>query len=145
MQGKRHKIYIDENLAPQLARAMNVIQEHLNTEEKKAIEVHSLKDAFTQGIKDEDWIPLVGQQEGVVITQDRHIQSSRHQRELYMSNGVGIIFLKCPKGGMTFWQMFVNIVNDWNKIKQIVRCNKTPFAFRKPGKNKNFEEWTIED
>jgi len=145
MQGKRHKIYIDENLAPQLAREMNVIQEHLNTEEKKGIEVLALKDVFSQGIKDKDWIPVIGQEEGVVITQDRHIQLSRHQRELYMASGVGIIFLKCPKGGTTFWQMFVNIVNDWNKIKQIVRGNKPPFAFRQPGQNKNFEEWTVED
>jgi hypothetical protein len=145
MPEKLLKIYIDENMAPQLARALNIIQEHLNTEEKKAIKVISLKDAFHEGIKDEEWIPIVGEQNGIVITQDRKIQQTRHQRELYVQNGVGIIFLKSPKTGMTFWQMFKHLVDWWDDIKQISRKNKTPFSFRQPGSNQKFVEWHGED
>jgi len=142
---KRLKIYIDENMAPQLARALNVIQEHLNLDEKKAIEVLSLKDTFHEGIKDEEWIPLVGEEHGIIITQDRNIQFSRHQRALYMAHGVGLIFLKSPKGGMTFWQMFKHLVNWWDDIKQIARHKNPPFAFRQPGQNHKFEEWNGDD
>jgi hypothetical protein len=139
------KIYIDENIAPQLAKALNIVQEHLNFEEKKAIEVLSLKDVFHEGIKDEEWIPAIGSQNGIVVTQDRRIQHSRHQRELYTQHGVGIIFLKSPKTGMTFWQMFKHLVEWWDDIKQIARKHKTPFSFRQPGHNKPFIEWHGED
>lgn len=145
MQEKQLKIYIDENIAPQLARAMNIIQEHLNFEEKKAIEVLSLKEVYYEAIKDEDWIPKIGQENGIIITQDRKIQSSRHQRELYIQNGVGVIFLKSQKGGMTFWQMFKHLVTWWDDIKQIVRRNSPPFAFRQPGVNHKFVAWNDED
>jgi hypothetical protein len=145
MPEKLLKIYIDENMAPQIARALNVVQEHLNSEEKKAIEVISLKDAFHEGIKDEEWIPIIGKQNGIVITQDRRIWHSRHQRELYMQYGVGIIFLKSPKTGMTFWQMFKHLIEWWDDIKQIARKNKPPFSFRQPGSNKKFVEWHGED
>ncbi|MFH0866762.1 MAG: hypothetical protein V1904_11245 [Bacteroidota bacterium] len=145
MQRKPLKIFIDENMATQLARALNVIQEHLNTEEKKAIEVISLKEAFNEGILDEEWIPLIGKQNGIVITQDRKIQTTRHQRELYIQNGVGIIFLKSPKTGMTFWQMFKHLVYWWDDIKTIVRKNTPPFSFRQPGQNQKFVEWHGEE
>jgi len=144
-QNKLLKIYIDENMAPQLARAMDIIQEHLNSEEKKAIKVLSLKDEFGEGIKDEEWIPIVGKEKGIVITQDRRIQFSRHQRELYMQHGVGIIFLKSQKTGMSFWQMFNHIVHWWDDIKIIARKHTPPFSYRQPGSNLKFVEWQGEE
>jgi hypothetical protein len=145
MDQKPLKIYIDENMAPQLAKALDVIQEHLNIEEKKAIRVLSLKEVFGEGAKDEDWIPLIGKEKGIVITMDRRIQHSRHQRELYMQHGVGIIFLKSSKNGLTFWQMFMHLVQWWPDIKQIVRKNHPPFSYRQPGNNANFVEWHGEE
>jgi hypothetical protein len=145
MQREPLKIYIDENIAPQLARALNIVQEHLNKEEKREILVLSLKDLFGEKTPDESWIPVIGRENGVVITQDRRIQLTRHQRELYIENGVGIIFLKSPKTGMTFWQMFKHLVEWWEDIKQIAIKNKTPFSFRQPGHNKNFVEWYTDE
>lgn len=147
MDGKppKIKIYIDATRAPQLARAMDVIQSHLNENEKKAIEVLSIIDVFKEGAKDEEWIPIVGKEGGVVITEDRRIQTSRHQRELYIKHGVGIIFLKKSKSGMTFWQMFVHLVDWWEDIKQIARNNKPPFSYRQPGQNEKFVVWKGEE
>lgn len=139
------KIYIDENIAPQLARAFNTIQEHLNNEEKKKIEVYSIKDKFGQGIKDEEWIPKIGAERGIVITLDRKIQSSRHQRELYKSHGCGIIFLHSPKTGMSFWNMFKHLVKYWEDLKAIIRKHDPPFSFRQPGQNQNFINWDTDD
>ena len=139
------KIYLDATRAPQLARALEIIQSHLNIEEKKAIQVLSIVDEFGEATKDEEWIPKIGAEGGIVITDDRRIQTSRHQRELYIQHGVGIIFLKSPKTGMSFWQMFTHLVEWWGDIKHIARHNKPPFAFRQPGQNKKFEEWNGED
>lgn len=79
------RIYIDATRAPQLARALNLIQSHLNETEKKAIEVLSIVDEFGESAKDEEWIPEIGKQGGIVVTEDRRIQTTRHQRELYIS------------------------------------------------------------
>ena len=135
------RIYIDENIAPQMAQAFDTVQSHLNCEEKREIKVLSIKEVFGKGALDEEWIPEVGKENGIVITQDRRIQKSRHQQELYKSNGVGIIFLKAPKGGMSFWGMFKHLVYWWEKIKNICVKNKTPFAYRQPGIRQNFEKW----
>lgn len=138
---KSLKIYIDENLAPQFAQAFNIIQEHLNLEEKKPIEVLSIKKEFGGGRLDEEWIPIVGAEKGIVITFDRRIQTSRHQKELYKRFGVGIIFLHSPKNGMSFWNTFKHLVRYWDDLKTIVRNNHPPFSFRQPGQNERFVSW----
>jgi hypothetical protein len=145
MEEKQLKIYIDENLPHQIAAALDIIQGHLNEKEAKKIRVLSIRDEFGAVVTDEDWIPEVGKVNGIVITFDRQIQHTRSQRELYLEHGVGVIFFKMPKGGMSFWQMFTHIVDRWEEIKQIARKNKTPFSFRQPGSNKGFEEWKKEE
>lgn len=134
-------VYIDENIAPQMAHAFSAVQSHLNKEEKRQIEVFSIKEKFGKGALDEEWIPKVGKEHGIVITQDRRIQQCRHQQELYKAHGVGIIFLKAQKGGMSFWDMFKHLVKWWDEIKRICVRNKTPFAYRQPGINQGFEDW----
>ncbi len=139
------RVYIDENIAPQMAHAFNVVQNHLNKKEKKEIQVYSIAEEYGVGALDEDWLPEVAKHNGIVITQDRRMQHSKHQRELYKELGVGMIFLKAPKDGMCFWNMFKHLVNWWDRIKSICWKNKVPFAYRQPGKNKNFVEWTHEE
>jgi len=135
------KVYIDENIAPQMAHAFDTVQAHLNKKEKRHFEVYSIKEIFGEGATDEEWIPKIGSEKGIVITQDRRIQQCKHQRELYKSHGVGIIFLKTPKGGLSFWDMFKHLVNWWDKIKSLCIKNKPPFAFHQPGLQRNFEKW----
>jgi hypothetical protein len=132
-----YNIYIDENLAPQLARGLNELQSPQNKRDILNIQVLSIKDIFGQGGKDEDWIPKVGTENGIVITQDLRIQSQRHQKELYIKHGVGILFINPPsKIGFAYWDMVKLLINRWDEIKQIVRKNETPFAFRCTSKTK---------
>ncbi len=136
------KVYIDENLAPQFAKAFNAIQDHLNIGEKKPIKVLSIKEEFGEGCLDEEWIPKVGDENGIVITNDRRIQSNRHQKELYQNCGVGIIFLHNPKSGMSFWNTFKHLVRWWDDVKSVCRRNKTPFAYRQSGQNEKLKKWS---
>lgn len=46
------------------------------------IKVYSNVDEFERGVPDEEWIPAVGKNDGIVITQDLNIHLTRHQREL---------------------------------------------------------------
>lgn len=128
---KKYKIYIDENFPPQLADGLNRLVQPQNKKDGIDIEILSIKDVFGQGEQDEDWIPKVGKQNGIVITQDFHIQTQKHQKELYKENGVGILFFNPPsKGGFAYWEMVKQLVNRWDEIKHIASKNKTPFAFR---------------
>lgn len=126
-----YKIFIDENMPPQIARGLNILQQPQNDKDGINIEVFSIKDYFGEGAKDEEWIPKVGKLRGIVITQDYRIQSLKHQRELYKQNGVGILFFSPPsKTGFAYWEMVKQVIKRWEEIKSIVRKNSTPFAFR---------------
>jgi len=137
---KNYKIYIDENMPSQLAYGLHTLQQPQNAKDGMIIEVLSIKDVFGKGALDEEWIPEVGKENGIVITQDFRIQSQRHQRELYIESGVGILFLNPPsKGGFSYWDMVKKVINEWEDIKKIVKKNNTPFAFRATSK-KGFEK-----
>ncbi|MEY3499618.1 MAG: hypothetical protein RL308_1287 [Bacteroidota bacterium] len=136
---RKYKIYIDENMPSQLADGLNILQQPQNAKDGFEIEVLSIKKVFGQGALDEDWIPKVGAENGIVITQDFNIQLQKHQRELYKECGVGIFFLSTPsKSGFQYWDFVKKLINEWDDIKKIVRKNKTPFAYRASSK-KSFE------
>ncbi len=127
---RNYKIYIDENLPPSIAHGLNLFQKYLN-DDNTNIQVLSIKEVFGQGAKDEDWIPVVGKEKGIVITQDNRIQTLKHQKELYKSSGVGIFFMSPPsKSGYLYWEMVKQLINRWENILHIVRHNKTPFSYR---------------
>lgn len=128
---RQYKIFIDENLPPQIARGLNILQQPQNAKDGISLEVLSIKDHFGEGAKDEEWIPMVGKMNAIVITQDYRIQSIKHQRELYKQHGVGILFFSPPsKTGFAYWEMVKQVINRWEKIKAIIKKEKPPFAFR---------------
>lgn len=137
---RKFKVYIDENLPPQLAKGLHELQWPQNKRDNIEIQVLSIKDTFGQGEQDEDWIPKVGAENGIVITQDYRIQTQRHQKELYIENGVGILFFNPPsKGGYQYWDLVKLVINRWEDIKQIIKKNDPPFAYRCTAR-KSFEK-----
>jgi hypothetical protein len=122
-------IYIDENFSHHLANGLDTFQQHLNSKEKLQIQVLSIKEKFGKGAKDEDWIPIVGKEKGIVITQDLKIQTTRHQNELYKRHGLGVFFFKPPSTGFSFWEMVEQLIKRWPEIKKKA-SDERPFAFR---------------
>jgi hypothetical protein len=123
------KIYIDENFSPYLAEGFDFFQKHLNSNERVQFEVLSIKKEFGKGAKDEDWIPEVGKQSGIIITQDLNIHTTRHQNELYKKHDLGVFFFKPPSTGYTFWEMVEKLVKYWPEIKK-KSSDKRPFSYR---------------
>ena len=121
------KIYIDENMPPQLAGGLSILEKPNN----EGVEVYSIQQEYGRGILDEDWIPQVGQVSGIVITQDSKMQRIKSQFRLLKEYKLGIFYLIPPgKKGYTYWEMVEKIILNWREIKQIARRNKPPFAFR---------------
>lgn len=133
--GPPTRVYIDENLSPHIAEGLNVLESPTGD----GFEVLSIGKTFGRGVQDEKWIPIVGAEQGVVITMDYNIHRIKRQRELYEQHGVGIFFFNPPsKSGYTYWEQVEQIVKRWRDIKRKCR-HKRPFAFRCTSKSNEFE------
>ena len=60
------KIFIDENMPPQLAEGLSILEKPNN----EGVEVYSIQKEYGRGILDEDWIPKVGSSKGIVIIKE---------------------------------------------------------------------------
>lgn len=127
--------YFDENIAPRIARALAVLTE------AEPIEIYSIIDVFGRGAKDEEWIPKVGENDGIVITQDLNIHRTRHQRDLYKEHGLGVVFFKPPKKtGYLYWEMLSHILTSWPDIVKTVERAEKPFAYIIKPRSKKLEK-----
>ncbi|NIJ51205.1 PIN-like domain-containing protein [Dyadobacter arcticus] len=131
------KIYIDENISPHIASGINKLEKPTG----EGFEIVSIESVFGKGALDEDWLPKIGAEGAVVITQDLNIHRTRRQRELFEEHQVGVFFL-CPpsKNGYQYWEMVEQIVKRWREIKKLCKENK-PFAFRCTSRSNVFERW----
>jgi hypothetical protein len=131
------RVFVDENISPYLAEGLHILEKPNDDD----IEVVSIESVFGRGIKDQDWIPQVGKEGGVVITQDLNIQRTQQLHQLYEKAGVGVFFFSAPsKGGFCYWDMVKQIVNRWIEMKKLCK-KKRPFAYRCTSRKKDFEDW----
>lgn len=119
------KFYVDENITPNIAEALAILQ---NPRSNENIEVFTIKDEFGKGTPDEDWIPKVAAEDGIVITQDLNIHRVRQQRELYRQHGLGVVFFKPPKNGYQYWDLVEFYIKRWKVVKEEVKKLNKPFA-----------------
>jgi hypothetical protein len=123
-------IYVDENLSPFLIRGFNILQAPLNHKLKEHIQVVSIKDEFGLGAKDEEWIPVVGDRGGCVITCDYNIHRIRHQRQLTQDFSLGLFYFRPPsKNGWGYWDILTLFVKTWPQVTRIATSEDRPFEY----------------
>ena len=71
-------IYLDENMPRHLAEGFHILQYPEGLKTQKPIEVRYIPTAFGRGAKDEEWIPMAGEEKACVITQDLNINRRKH-------------------------------------------------------------------
>lgn len=86
------RIYFDENLPPNLAKGLDILEKPNTRPNVEDIKVLSIQEVFGKGAKDEVWLPAIGKEGAVVITQDMNIQRTKAQKELYQQFKVGVFF-----------------------------------------------------
>jgi hypothetical protein len=136
-------IYIDENMPPVLAEGFNLLQapENRRLKLKDPIEVESIKREFGAGAKDEDWIPLAGEQGACVITQDYNINRIKHQRALCKKYNLGMFYFRPPsKGGFAYWEMLKILVKHWPEIMKVASKKPRPFSYKITAKSSVLED-----
>lgn len=125
-------IYIDENMPPSLAKGFNILQypENYRLSLTEHIFVESIKEKFGTGIKDEDWIPQVGKENGCIITQDYNLNRIKSQRELCRVYRLGMFYLRpTSKKGFSYWEMVQLLVKHWPGIVQVCINSNRPFMY----------------
>ena len=134
-------IYLDENMPPNLAKALDILQESLNNRNNTEIKVVSTIEAFGRGAKDEEWIPQAGMEEAVVITQDYNINRRKHQRELCEQFNIGMIYFRPPSKALFGYLSLVQlIIRHWEAIIKVAVKKTRPFAYKIMSRGKNLEE-----
>jgi hypothetical protein len=125
-------IYMDENLPPHLAEGFQVLQAPEGMRNNRPLEVRYIPTAFYRGVPDEEWIPLVGKENGCVLTRDININRQKHELELYRKHKLGLFFLRgaSKKQGMSVWEMVRTLAKHWEDISRIVYEEERPFAYQ---------------
>jgi len=130
--------YIDENMPALLAEAFNILQQELNDRSRYgSIKILSIIVEFGASTPDEVWIPLAGQSNACIITQDYNIHRIADQRRLCEENELGMFYLRPPsKTGFKYWDMVKVLVTHWEQMNKIALRESRPFAYKITSKGK---------
>lgn len=118
-------IYLDENLSEHVADALN----SLNRGYFAGVAVFSTISRFGRGEKDEEIIPGIGSESGVLITRDDKIRTTL-QFSLCKKHGLGAFFIALPKSLDRHWEMVKLLIYHWEEVVRKASAEPRPFAFR---------------
>ncbi|MBV1790564.1 DUF5615 family PIN-like protein [Marinobacterium sp. D7] len=117
------KFFIDHNLPPRLARAINELcgEDHL---------VIHLKERFDQSTPDVEWIRTLASEGGwIVITQDR-LKKADHEKEAIRRSGLILFNLDKQWAKAEFWDKSHRLVQWWPYIIEQAERISGGAAFR---------------
>lgn len=118
--------FFDNNLSNRLAKAMDLLEREGNV-------VH-LTDKFPGDTKDAVWLKFVGDNKMILITQDKRIQRRVAELRALKIHKVGAFIL--TGRSRDIWQIILQIVKNWLKIKDLAKETKRPFVFKVPIRGK---------
>lgn len=124
--------YLDENLSEYVAHSLNF----LNKGYFRDVNVFSTKEKFGKGSPDEEIIPKIGKEKGILITKDFNIHRTRLQFDLCKKHNLGLFFIAMPKGMDKHWELVKALVNHWEEIVEKTQKEHLPFAYRIRGRGK---------
>ncbi len=119
------KIYLDENLSPYVAQALNM----LNKGYFMNVEVESTTTTYGKGEKDEVIIPSIGKKGAILITRDINILRTQLQFDLCKQYNLGAFFIKMPKGSQKHWDLVKLLISNWEEILKVSKKANKPFAY----------------
>ena len=109
--------FFDNNLSRRIVEGMKAFGE----------DVTHLTEHFAASTPDKDWLDFVAEREMVLITRDRKIHRNPAEREALRRHKIGAFFLSGKDLG--YWRIVVQVVRNWEKIKDHAQRTPRPFAF----------------
>lgn len=125
------KIFLDENMSPNLCHGLQCFQRSLNVDLKRPVQIFSIEEEYGKGAADEVWIPTIGKEHGMAITWDFNIMRTRHQRALCEEHGVGLVIIRAlsKKHGMRFWDQVQLLVKHWEEVVKVATHKSGHFHY----------------
>ncbi len=121
------KVFIDNNLSPYLAHALNTLLE------PEGDQVIHLTDRFPPDTEDRVWIDaLAGEGGWVVISADRRIDRNRLEREAWRRSRLVVFFLGPQWRRARNIEIAWRLLRWWPRIEEQVRLVAAPAAFELP-------------
>ncbi|MCI0448619.1 MAG: hypothetical protein L0Y79_02395 [Chlorobi bacterium] len=117
-------IYLAANLSPYVAEALNL----LNRKDFDKFRVYSTIDMFGEDAEDEDIIPVIGKENGILITKDYRLKIS-FQYELCKQHNLGMFFFKPEEKHLKHWDIVRLLIKNWEEMMSIIETKQRPFAY----------------
>jgi hypothetical protein len=92
--------------------------------------VMHLQEKFLAKTPDEDWIPWVGGEGLILVSDDNNIIKKPHQKALLLTHSVRAVFLAGSYAKLALWQQAVNLLTWWPKIEKAMAKSKPGFCLR---------------
>ena len=117
----RGSFLFDENLSPQLAEALQLLEE-------PPVEIFYITKFFPASTDDVVYLPVLGRCGAFLITRDTKQRRKPAELAAYRTNGVGAFIL----GGKNLlrWDLVKQVVLSWHHIKEAAVNTQRPFAYR---------------
>lgn len=107
------RFFVDNNISPRLAKALNAL------EDRDKCEVVHLKEKFDQSVSDIKWITELGQEGNwVVLSCDRNILRNPHEKAAWKESGLTVFFFKESYLKLGYWDQAWQLVKKWPEIKK---------------------------
>lgn len=120
-------MFLDNNLSPYLARALNALLE------PEGDEVIHLSDRFSRQIDDRAWIDALAAEGGwTVISADRRIYRNRLEREAWRRSRLVVFFLAPQWSKARSTEIAWRLLRWWPRIREQVAIVAAPAAFELP-------------
>jgi hypothetical protein len=128
------KFVFDENFAPNLARALALLDnEH---------EVASVVDKYGRGLDDIDWIPRLADEDEnwVILTIDKRISRNKKITEVWKQAGLTTFFFVGAWAHTSSWDRIVKTIGLWKNIVEKACQAKRGSVFKVLIKSKEIVE-----
>ena len=100
-------------------------------------EVQHMDDLSLPDRRDETWLRYAGERDMVALTKDDQIRYHPAAINEMRKYKVGVFILKGKK--LRRWALILQVLNNWEKIKEISKNTKKPFCFKIRTRGKKFE------
>jgi hypothetical protein len=84
--------------------------------------------SITSGDKDAAWLPVIGQNDWLVIMRDKHIRYRTLEKRALLENGVRA-FCLTRAGNYPMWQIMDLLVRRWGQIEMKGETEAGPYIY----------------
>ncbi|MGH7146036.1 MAG: hypothetical protein ACREJ2_18140 [Planctomycetota bacterium] len=113
------KFFFDNNMSPNLAKAMQILAEKDNKGKSTddQVQITHLRDRFEQNIADEEWIPqLALDPSWIVISGDRNITRNPIRKQVLLKSCLTAFFLQSTWPQLQIWEFAWQFIRRWPLI-----------------------------